>query len=272
MPDKQNKKQEPPGSSIDWQAYADNLSTRKFNAQTLVTPEKIYLSMRAEANIIGTAGNLVAFTGLPKAGKSTFLSFCIASAISGEKVNGFKVHRHEGKEKICLIDTEQSPGDFARKVNIIKKICWNAGHEGDIFKNFDAYLLSDFSAGQIVMSIAAYLHSNKNCGVLIIDGLLDCLDNMNDESKSKKLVRYLKKLAKQHDCLLIGVLHLGKKDKLSLGHLGSSVDRAAQSVIQIEKTKDNTFKAIPQLLRSCGTFHEIEIGWNEEEMRYEVLF
>lgn len=270
MPDKQSGI--PPANPINWELVNASLHKRRFNSATAIKPEPLFLSIRSSENIIGTAGNLVAFTGLPKAGKSTFLSFCIASAITGETVNGFKVHTTKEKNRIGLIDTEQSPGDFSRKANIISKIVHEAGYKQDIFKNFDAFLLSDLGPGQIVLSIAAYLENTPNCAVLIIDGLLDCIDNMNDEIKTKKFVRHLKRLAQKYSCLIIGVLHLGKKDKLSLGHLGSAVDRAAQSVITIEKTKDQTFKAIPALLRSSQHFNEIEIGWNDKYKNFELLF
>ena len=272
MPDKQKPGKNTDRRPIDWPQINGALFARRYTSETLAAPETLYFSIRSDANIIGTAGNLVAFTGLPKAGKSTFLSFCISSAISGERINGFKIHTTETKNRVCLFDTEQSPGDFARKANIIKRTAWNAGFNGDIFQQFDAFLLADLNPGQIVLSLSAYLDATPNCAVLIIDGLLDCINNMNDETQTKKFTRHLKKLAKKYDCLIIGVLHLGKKDKLSLGHLGSAIDRAAQSVITIEKTKDETFKAIPAMLRSAPHFQEIEVSWNEQEKRFTQLF
>ena len=272
MPDKQKPDKITERPPIDWQNINAGLFSRRFTSDTLTTPETVFFTIRRDDITIGTAGNVVAFTGLPKAGKSTFLSFCIASAITGERINGFKIHTTEQKNRVCLFDTEQSPGDFTRKANIIKRIAYNNGYEKDIFSNFDAFLLADLNPGQIVLSLAAYLDATPNCAVLIIDGLLDCINNMNDETATKKFVRYLKKLAKRHACLIIGVLHLGKKDKMSLGHLGSAMDRAAQSVLTIEKTKDETFKCIPAMLRSAANFNEIEIMWLDDEKRYQVIF
>jgi len=60
---------------------------------------------------------------------------------------------------------------------------------------------------------------------------------MNDEGASKRLIRQLKRWARKYGILIITVLHLGKKDMSSIGHIGSASDRYAQSTLTIEKNK-----------------------------------
>jgi hypothetical protein len=73
-------------------------------------------------------------------------------------------------------------------------------------------------------------------------------------------VQWLKKITKKYDLLVLLVLHLGKKDQNSLGHIGSYLDRKSQSVLRIEKNRENnTLNLAPQFLRSSEDFNPISI-------------
>ena len=59
---------------------------------------------------------------------------------------------------------------------------------------------------------------------------------------------------------MIGVLHLGKGQGETLGHLGSNTDRWAQSTMIVEKNKDlGQFILKPKFLRSSDDFDPIAI-------------
>lgn len=235
--------------------YLQLLNSRKVDFKKPAVKDKIYLSIGD--SVIGTTGNFITLTGLPKAGKSTFTSCIISSMISKTfpDIMGFKTEKHPGKEKIVLFDTEQGNYDFQ---NMLKRIKWMAQTD-NVEKKFDAYLLREDDSSTILRMINAYLNENKDVGIIVIDGLLDCIDNMNDEGASKRLIRLLKRWAAKNDILIVTVLHLGKKDMSSIGHVGSACDRYAQSVLNIEKTKDGTFRCSAKFLRSGKDFEPIEI-------------
>jgi len=245
-------------------SYADILEKRRFNHTTHVTPDKIYFTI--QDNVIGTSSNFVAVTGLPKTSKSTIISALIASFISGRPVLDFKLHAYENKFKIALFDTEQSPYDFSRSVNRIQKFT-NYDQAG-IFKFFDAFLCREDNSGNILRLIDTYLKQTPEAAILIIDGLLDLIDSMNDETASKRLIQTLKRWGKKHEILIITVLHLGKKDQSSIGHIGSASDRYAQSTLLIEKTKTGTFTCAPKFLRSAKDFNTIEISYSEQSKNF----
>ena len=69
--------------------------------------------------------------------------------------------------------------------------------------------------------------------------MLDLIHNFNDEVESKMLIEWLKFLTNEYNVLIIGVVHLGKRDNHTLGHFGSMVDRYAQSVVEVVKDKEN---------------------------------
>ena len=247
--------------------YSELLSARRFNDTTNCEPEEIHFVIND--SVIGTAGNFVSLVGLPKAGKSTFLSAIIASAISNKIVFDFKIFTKpgSGRGRVCLFDTEQSGYDFNKTIKRIK----NLSGVKDIYKRFDCFTVREDYSNDILKMIFTYLKNTPECEILIIDGLLDLIDNFNDESASKALIKYLRRWSKQFNCLIITVLHLGKKDGHSLGHLGSFSDRYAQSTLVIEKTKAGTLALSPKYMRSSKDFNPIEIIYNEATKNYRQV-
>jgi hypothetical protein len=245
--------------------YLDLLVSRAFSGNTDLPPENIYLTI--QDNIIGTAGNFVTLTGLPKSCKSTYLTAIIASAITNRPVFDFqlKLYPHLNKTKIAWFDTEQSAYDFSRSVKRIQEF---TGLEGKLFEYMDCFLMNSDTSKDIINCIETYLAHNSKTGVLIIDGLLDLIDNFNSEEDSKLLTRRLKRWAKDNNILIITVLHLGKKDLTSIGHIGSASDRYAQSTLTIEKTKNNSFTCSGKYLRSAPGFTPIEIYFNQNTKRF----
>lgn len=248
-------------------SYAEILEQRRFNHTTHVIPDKVYFTI--QDNVIGTSSNFVAVTGLPKTSKSTIISALISSFITGRSVLDFKLHAHDDKYKICLFDTEQSPYDFNRSINRIQK--FTDYDKPGIFKFFDAFLCREDNSMNILRLIDTYLKKTPELAILIIDGLLDLIESMNDEGASKRLITTLKRWGKKHNILIITVLHLGKKDQSSIGHIGSASDRYAQSTLLIEKTKNGTFTCSPKFLRSAKDFNVIEIKYSEETKNFIQL-
>lgn len=242
----------------------DILQKCKIDGSTPIPDDKIYFVIQNKC--IGSTGNFVSIVGAAKSGKSNFISSIIAAGISKKEIFGINIltYPHLNKTKICLFDTEQSSFDFQNKAKQIKRLA----KTDDIYKNLDVFSVVEYSSNTILNLIKTYLDNNNNCAVLIIDGLLDLIENMNNEIEAKKVIKFIRKLAKKHDMIIITVLHLSKKDKMSIGHIGSSSDRYAQSTLEVEKTKDNTFTLSPKLLRSAGWFDPIELSWNDDKKTF----
>lgn len=244
--------------------YKRLLDKSRFDPTAEVQPDEILFSIGN--SIVGTAGNFITLSGLPKAGKSTFISAIAGSWLGSREVFTFKAFNN-GK-KIAIFDTEQTNYDFFRTITRIKKLAKKA----DIFDNLDCYLLRESSAIEIVNIIAVYLKTNQDkIGIVVIDGILDCLDSFNDESQSKKLIRLLKRWASKCNCLIITVLHTSKQTGQTLGHYGSMSDRYSQSTLTIEKSKQGTFVCSPKFLRSAADFSPVEIMYNEKLNNYEHI-
>jgi len=242
--------------------YFERLQQRKFDELKKVEPDKIHLAIGT--NVIGSSKSIVTYTGLPKSGKTTFLSATVAAAISKKDVFGIKTFLYQDKPKIAYFDTEQSGYDFNRFTTRVKQFA----DIKRLGKNFDAFLCREDDPQSIIMMINAYLKNASDCGVLVIDGLLDLVNNMNDEREAKKIIRILKKWSTIHDLLIITVLHQGKGNNQTIGHLGSFIDRYSQSVLDIVKEKDDTMTLKAKMVRSCGGFDPINIYFNHHSKTY----
>lgn len=247
--------------------YSELLQRCKIDNTTVIKDDNIHFAI--DNNVIGTAGNFISFVGLPKSSKSTFICGVIASAIARTQIFGFNIltYPHLNRTRIALFDTEQSGYDFQQKARLIKKL----SGKKNIYEKLDVFSVLECEAYDILSMINTYLKNTPDCCVIIIDGILDCINNFNDERESKRLIKILRKWAKIHDILIIIVLHLGKKDNTAIGHLGSASSRYCQSELEIAKTKNNTYTCTGKMLRSSGHFTPIEIMYSDIEKTFIQL-
>jgi hypothetical protein len=120
--------------------------------------------------------------------------------------------------------------------------------------------------------IEEYLKAFPDCAIMVLDGLLDLILNYNSEEECRILIQFIKRITAQFNILLVTVLHLGKKDKETLGHLGSASDRYAQSTLIIEKDKDQqTYNLSPKFMRSDADFETVSIK-NFQGVWHEVAY
>jgi len=161
------------------------------------------------------------------------------------------------RQRIGYFDTEMSSFDFYRQVDKIITLA----EKKSLPPTFDAYSLREDMPSKIRAMIEQYLIENKDCSCIFVDGMLDlCLD-YNDPRETRLVTNWLKRITKQYDILLIGVLHLGKGQGETLGHLGSNTDRWSQSTMIVEKNRDvGQFVLRPKYLRSDEDFEPIAIS------------
>ena len=236
--------------------YLDQLNTRKYDPKR--TPPALEKILTIDDKIVGTLQNYVVFSGLPKGGKSTFITALIASAIHPADFFKMKLNLPKDRRRVCYIDTESGEYDFYKNVERIKNfICAK-----NLPSKIDCFSVREDHHKVIQYYVQIYLKNNPDCSVLILDGLLDMILNYNDEVESRQLVQFLKKVTKVYNCLIVTVLHIGKKDLNTLGHLGSSCDRYAQSTLLVEKNKDlNCFVLSSKFMRSDQEFDPVAVQY-----------
>lgn len=244
--------QEFPKSAID-----AALAEARFDPRE-VPPEEVPV-FTIQDRSIGTLGNYVAVTGKPKVGKTLFLSAILGSAYVPYSIWDCKLTLPDTRRKIAYFDTEQSRYAFYRLMNRVKT------HIGmdNIPSHIVPFLLRKFDPSIIIPMIDRVLQ-DAAISIVFIDGLLDLCRNYNDERESFEVIQFLKKTSQERNILIIGVIHQSKREAYSLGHLGSAVDRYAESTLSIEKDDSKKFITLSAgLLRNTiDEFTPITIMWN----------
>ena len=232
------------------------LAKRQYNPDYIPKKEDIIFTIGTPARTTGSLENFLTLSGLPKAGKSTFVAAIVASAFVPYDIFTMKIHLPKDRKKICYFDTESSDYDFYRQINKIK----NFAEIAALPNYFNAYQVREDGSGIIRKMIEEYLSKNEDCSVIIIDGLLDLLVNYNDERESSLLTKWLKKITKVYNVLLITVLHQSKSNLSTTGHIGSASDRFAQSTLDIVKDKErNCYVLTSRFMRSDMDFDPITL-------------
>lgn len=246
-----------------------NIDIRKYEIDLSIRPDESNFLLLVNNKKIGSKGNFVVITGKPKTRKTTFAHSIIAAALEYKNVLGFEVRTPFERPDVVLIDTEQDRNDIAYNVQRINNLTGN-----DIRKhqNFKIYSLCDLNPSEIISFINTMFLTNKHIGILIIDGILDLINDMNDIKESRELLHQIKIWARNNNCLIITILHQSKSTGYSIGHLGSFSDRKAQSVLSVEKDKDEAYSVLSaQYLRSDAPFDPIKIFYNTITNKYETI-
>lgn len=235
------------------------LNSRHYNPDYQPAPAQQILTI--DGQNIGTNGAIVLLSGLPKAGKSTFVNAMIASTMTqgyNRDIWGLKLQPTEEKPMVGYFDTESSEWDFYTNINRIKHMA----NVEKISPYFNAFNTRKDGTDDNKKMIDHYCR-NYPASVVIIDGMADLIINYNDEKEARGIVEWLKKLTTETKVLIIGVLHTGKKDGHTIGHYGSMLDRYSQSVLEVVRDKENDlFRLSAKYLRSSAGFADINIQWN----------
>jgi len=240
------------------------IESKKFKRNYIPETEKPIMTVSGKT--IGSSQSIVCFSGMPKNGKSLFITSAIASAFTTWDIFEMKINFQNNRKRLCYVDTESSDFDFYRTLERIRRQTLL----DSLPNNFDALSVREESPNDIQKLLEFYLEFNPDCSILVLDGILDLIQDFNNVSESFHLVQWLKKITKKHDLLILCVLHLGKKDNLSIGHIGSFLDRKSQSVLRVEKNKEKkTIELSSTFLRSSDDFNPISIQFQGNDW-YQV--
>jgi hypothetical protein len=239
------------------------IADRLFLPNYIPTDDQKILTVRGK--LVGTLCNYVVYSGLPKAGKSTFVSALIASAFSPYEIFGQKIDAPVDRRKVALFDTESAPYDLYKTRERIRILSDKPTQP----ERLDIFTMREDDPGTIKNFIEQYMKATPECSVIVIDGLLDlCLD-YNDPVETRLLTNWMKRITKQYNCLIVCVLHLSKNVGETVGHLGSNTDRWAQSTLTITRNKEQqTLTLEPKFLRSSDDFNLVSIKYMEALGKY----
>ena len=219
-------------------------------------------------HVLATAENLMMVAAKVKAGKTAALGAMIASTMEPTRdCLGFTSANPLGHALIHF-DTEQSK--FHHHM-VIARALYRAGRTVP-----PPWLHSYYIKGVGVAALMGLLRDElerraRECGgifAVILDGIGDfCLD-VNDPEMSFALVAELERLAVKYQCVFVLVLHENPGSDIgkTRGHLGSHLERKAETNLRLEKDADGVTVIYTERSRACHIPKDkgVRFEWDEE--------
>ena len=227
--------------------------------------EKVLQSDKGDSIIpiaLGTFGNLSVITAPPKTKKTFFVSLLASAFLSGTNIYCGDIKGHRGSGDLIHIDTEQGAWHcskvFRRPLDMDRDIPKDKYH---------TFALRTIGYKERLDFIEYYLKENiKDPSLVIIDGVADLCADVNNIEQSNQLVSSLMRLSQQQNVHIICVIHQNYgSQKLGTGHLGSALEKKAETVISLEANTVNKNWVTVKCGRSRGySFDTFSFEVNEK--------
>ena len=243
------------------------LNARKFDPAK--RPGELRVRYKLMDIPIATPGNLCAITAQAKVGKSALIQGFMAAAMNDSNdidclgITGF----NKAGGAVIYLDTEQSKDDFwwaidrtgkRAKVPVTNLPPWLVSHymsdlNCEIQRNCLKVAMADGAAK------FGHVHS------VFIDGVADMVLDVNDAEACNKFVAELHELAGRYDCSIICVIHKNPGSDKTRGHLGSQLERKAETNLTLEKDGETTIVySIKQRRAPIYKADGLVFAWSED--------
>lgn len=239
-----------------------NINNYLFDLQAELEPENILISVQGKTCL--STKNVMVISGKPKSRKSALAHAVIGAAIKKEPVLGLECNL-EPADEIVLIDTEQSRHDLKRSLDRMQRQT-NLEKLPAYFKCYTVRQLNPTGVKDVIKQIC----ENDKTRLIIIDGALDLILNMNDIIEVKETIDFIKVILSEKNVGLVFIIHQSKSTNFTIGHLGSYFDRFAQTVIEVTKLDNGNSEVKAQMMRSDENFKSYDFYWNYNINNYSI--
>jgi hypothetical protein len=189
-----------------------------------------------------TAGSFSVVIGRAKARKGFFVgAIAAAAAIGSCSIDGIRGEFNNGKTGVIYFDTEQ--GSYWSHI-AYKRIIRAIGTERPA--NLSYYDLQQYTPAERVQMITAAIEGNDKLSLVVIDGVRDLIQSINDESEATGITSKILKWVSQKHVHIICLLHQNKNDFNARGHIGTELINKAESTLSVTKEKDETISTVKQ--------------------------
>ncbi len=188
------------------------------------------------------AGNLTVVLSGPKRSKTQFIGAAVSALLGAPEGTDLLGWESPSSDDgiVIYVDTEQSKRQHWEAMQRVYRRCG----ESPAIERLESYHVT----GQLPMMILQLLKEAVACfgdepgdiKAIVIDGIADLVESPNDEAECFRLVRELMQLAEKSHAPIITVLHVNPSDHKARGHLGSQIERKAETVLEL---LDNTLDA-----------------------------
>jgi hypothetical protein len=156
-------------------------------------------------------------------------------------LNNFKNVNKNMDMRVLWVDTEQSEMHVHRVVDRIMTMTGAKLSGSKREPRLETLKLREASPSErcaILMDAIEHYGSFLPFDLIVIDGIADLQRNTNDLEESDALVNALMRLSTETNTHIICVLHTNPGSDKARGHLGSSLQRKAESVLYVHRNGD----------------------------------
>ena len=215
-------------------------------------------------NAIGTYGNFSFIQAPPKSMKTFFVSllgsaFCNPKGKFTRGMDSFRDNKH-----FVHFDTEQGEWHAQR---VFKRIQWmNKGIGLDFYHTF---ALRKISYKSRIDFIEYYLdcmrEEGKEIGLVVIDGVADLVSDANNLEESSAIVQKIMAWTTIYNCHIVTVIHSNNGSDKPTGHLGSFLEKKAETQIQLSRDENKLGAITVSCKRSRNTpFEQFDFKLDEQ--------
>jgi hypothetical protein len=189
-------------------------------------------------------GDISVITGQPKSRKTFLVSGLIAAYLSKEGYMGLS---SSTVGSVLFIDTEQSRSHVLTVTRRIFRILnWNFDDNHDD----ELRILSLRELGAIErLMVTEKAIKRYQPKFVVIDGFADLLRDTNSLEESTERVADLMRISSEYQCHISSVVHTNPNSEKMRGHVGSELQRKAESVLLVTKSDEITTVS-PQFCRN----------------------
>lgn len=190
-----------------------------------------------------TEDNISMLQGRAKSRKSTFIK-AIGIAIACGTYD--RLECFYGRNNLAIIDTEQGKYHCWQSANLISQ---KSG------KRVSYYKVAGLPAEKKKFLVEEHLKRNPDCGFIILDNIVHFINDFNSATESAQLNEWLIRIKSEYNCHILNVLHENGSDYgngKAKGHIGTLLENTCETIIRVEKDKDNRSRSIVSVKESRG--------------------
>ena len=197
---------------------------------------------------IGTHGNFSFVQAPPKTKKTFFISLLSSVYLSGTNNFGGDIKGHRTDQCLLHIDTEQGKWHAQR---VFKRAIDMSAMDGS--QCYYTFALREIDYKKRIDFIEYLLKSdNQKIGLFIIDGIADLVSDVNNLEESNRCIQKLMEWSSIYNLHIITVIHSNFGSDKPTGHLGSFLEKKAETQIQLEANTVNKEWVTVKCKRSRG--------------------
>ena len=201
----------------------------------LKPPQTAWKQVNDNDIVLGTLGNFSLIIGKAKSRKSFFINIAVSTVLSEDVIlNQFKGVLPNEQSTVLYFDTEQ--GKYHVQL-ALKRICEQINISEPT--NLQVFGLRSLKPSERLEIIEYAIYNTPNLGFVIIDGIKDLINSINDEAEATMISSKLLKWTEEKNIHIITVLHQNKSDNNARGHIGTELINKAETVLSVTKNEQD---------------------------------